>query len=133
MVDDDDVAFECAPPHLGDEAAVELLAIGADAAIGTRVELGPQVAGLGQLGQLGTVAGLGRLLPVADDAELVDFLETVQHRLRRQVVKLFAAEIIAAPFHVTDAQLAEVRRRRADPQRKLVSHDEAKERLGRLP
>jgi hypothetical protein len=31
------------------------------------------------------------------------------------------------------AQFAEVRRRRADPDRKLVSHAEAKERLGRLP
>jgi hypothetical protein len=34
---------------------------------------------------------------------------------------------------LSDAQLAEVRRRRADPDRKLVSHAEAKERLGRLP
>ena len=33
---------------------------------------------------------------------------------------------------LTDAQLAEVRRRRADPDRKLVSHAEAKERLSRL-
>ena len=34
---------------------------------------------------------------------------------------------------LSDAQLAEVRARRADPDRKLVSHAEAKERLGRLP
>ena len=33
---------------------------------------------------------------------------------------------------LTDAQLAEVRRRRADPDRKLVSHSDAKERLSRL-
>jgi len=33
---------------------------------------------------------------------------------------------------LSDEQLAEVRRRRADPNRKLVSHAEAKERLGRL-
>jgi hypothetical protein len=30
---------------------------------------------------------------------------------------------------LTDEQLAEVRRRRADPDRKLVSHDEARERI----
>ncbi|MGB9364513.1 MAG: hypothetical protein WCE79_00725 [Xanthobacteraceae bacterium] len=36
-------------------------------------------------------------------------------------------------MRLSDAQLAEVRRRRADPQRKLVSHNEAKERLSRLP
>jgi hypothetical protein len=33
---------------------------------------------------------------------------------------------------LTDAQLAEVRRRRADPNRRLLSHDEARERIGRL-
>jgi VIT1/CCC1 family predicted Fe2+/Mn2+ transporter len=36
-------------------------------------------------------------------------------------------------IQLSDAQLAEVRNRRADPDRKLVSHAEAKERLGRLP
>jgi hypothetical protein len=36
-------------------------------------------------------------------------------------------------MRLSDAQLAEVRRRRADPGRKLVSDAEAKERLRRLP
>ncbi len=35
-------------------------------------------------------------------------------------------------LHVSDEQLAEIRRRRADPNRKLVSHDEARERIKRL-
>jgi hypothetical protein len=33
---------------------------------------------------------------------------------------------------LTDAQVAEVRRRRADPNRKLLSHAEARERIARL-
>jgi hypothetical protein len=33
---------------------------------------------------------------------------------------------------LTDAQLAEVLRRRTDPNRKILSHDEARERIGRL-
>jgi phosphosulfolactate phosphohydrolase-like enzyme len=33
---------------------------------------------------------------------------------------------------LTDAQLAEVRRRRTNPDRKIVSHDEAHERISRL-
>jgi hypothetical protein len=37
-----------------------------------------------------------------------------------------------SPFRLTDEQAEEVRRRRADPQRKLVSCDEARERIGRL-
>lgn len=35
-------------------------------------------------------------------------------------------------LRVSDEQLAEIRRRRADPNRKLVSHEEARERIKRL-
>ena len=35
-------------------------------------------------------------------------------------------------LRLTDEQLAEIRRRRADPDRKLVSHEEAWARIGRL-
>jgi hypothetical protein len=35
-------------------------------------------------------------------------------------------------LRVSDDDLAEIRRRRADPDRKLVSHDEARARIGRL-
>jgi hypothetical protein len=35
-------------------------------------------------------------------------------------------------LRLTDAQVAEVRRRMADPDRKLVSHAEARERIARL-
>jgi hypothetical protein len=34
--------------------------------------------------------------------------------------------------HLTEAQVAEVRRRKTDPNRKLLSHAEARERIGRL-
>jgi len=35
-------------------------------------------------------------------------------------------------LRVSDEDLAEIRRRRADPNRKLVSHEEARERIKRL-
>jgi hypothetical protein len=35
-------------------------------------------------------------------------------------------------LRVSDQQLAEIRRRRADPARKLVSHEQARERIKRL-
>ena len=35
-------------------------------------------------------------------------------------------------IRLTEAQIAEIRRRRADPNRKLVSHAEARERITRL-
>jgi hypothetical protein len=37
-----------------------------------------------------------------------------------------------ADLRLTDEQLAEIRRRRADPRRKLVSHEEARARINRL-
>src|SRR5664280_3656500 len=108
MIDDDDVALGGAAAHLGNETAVKLLALGADTAVGARVEFGPQMAVLRQFGQLRAVAGFGGLLPVADDAKLVDFFQPVQHRLIGEVVELLTAEIVAATLHVADAQLAEV-------------------------
>jgi hypothetical protein len=35
-------------------------------------------------------------------------------------------------MRLTDEQVAEVKRRRADPNRKLISHDEARQRVARL-
>jgi hypothetical protein len=35
-------------------------------------------------------------------------------------------------LRLSDEQLAEIRRRRADPNRKLVSHEEARARISRL-
>src|ERR1039457_1168900 len=90
------------------EAAVKLLALRADAAVGARIQLGPQMAVLRQFGQLRAVAAFGGLLPVADDAELADLFQSVQQRLSGEVVELLAAEIIAAALHVADAQFAEM-------------------------
>src|ERR1022692_1072964 len=108
MIDDDDVALGGAAAHLGDKAAVELLALRADAAVGARIQLGPQMAVLRQLGQLRAVASFGGLLPVAEDAEVTDLFQSVQQRLGGEVVELLAAEIIAAALHVADAQFAEM-------------------------
>jgi hypothetical protein len=49
-------------------------------------------------------------------------------------VELLSASYLAHrdDVRLSDAQLAEIRRRPADLDRKLVSHDEARERLGRL-
>lgn len=37
--------------------------------------------------------------------------------------------ILRRDLRLTDEQLAEIRRRRADPNRKLVSHEEARARI----
>lgn len=51
------------------------------------------------------------------DAAAVAMLDYLAHR---------------SDLRVSDEQLAEIRRRRADPNRTLVSHDEARERIKRL-
>ena len=66
------------------------------------------MARLRQIGEFGAVAGLGRLLPIGDDAEMIDLLQPVQHRLCGKVVKLLATQIVAATLHVADAQLTQV-------------------------
>lgn len=43
-----------------------------------------------------------------------------------------ARSLDSRDLRLTNEQVAEVRRRRADPNRKLVSHDEARKRIKRL-
>ncbi len=107
MVDDDDVAFGGATAHLGDEAAVVLRALLADATFGSRVELGPKLARFRQHAKFGAVAVLRFFLPVGNGAVLVDLVKTIQHGLVGELVQLFAAKIIVAPLHVADAQGAD--------------------------
>lgn len=44
----------------------------------------------------------------------------------------FALLVERNDMRLSDEQLAEIRRRRTDPNRKLVSHEEAQARIGRL-
>src|SRR6516165_6286001 len=84
MIDDDDIAIGSPTTHLGDEAAVELLAFSA-------------------------VAGLRGLLPLSDDPELVDFFKSAQYWLLGQVIQLLTAQVVGAALHIADTQLAEMR------------------------
>ena len=59
----------------GDEAALELRALLAGAQLAARVDLGPRGAVLGQRLDLGAVAGLGGLLPLANDLEIGDLFQ----------------------------------------------------------
>jgi hypothetical protein len=85
--------------------------------------------------------GRGELLrPTCYVAPMTKLLE----QALRQVEQLPEAEQDAAAgalldyvkhmhdMRLTDAQIAEVRRRRADPNRKLLSHEEAHARIARL-
>ena len=58
-----------------------------------------------------------RLPDSEQDAAAVAMLDYLAHR---------------RDLRISDEQLAEVRRRRADPNRKLVPHEEARRRIGRL-
>src|SRR5258708_9961114 len=66
MVHDDDVALRCPPVHLGDKAAVPLLALLPDAAIGACIQLGPELVVFRKLLQLCPVAVPGHRLPFRD-------------------------------------------------------------------
>ncbi len=126
MVDDDDVALHRFAAHFRDVATLKLAALLTNAGLGARVEFVPQQAGLRQFRQLGPVARAGRFFPGGDGAILLDLLQAVQHRLIRQVVKLFAAQIIVAPLHVADREAGT---RRIPVQRLLEKRDVLVEEL----
>jgi hypothetical protein len=63
------------------------------------------------------IAQVERLPEGEQDAAAVAMLDYLAHR---------------QDLRVSDEDLAEIRRRRADPNRKLVSHEEARARIGRL-
>ncbi len=67
----------------------------------------PEGGGFRERGELGAVAGLSDALPLGNLAVLVDFVQTRQNRLVAESEELAAAEIVGAPLHVADAQLAE--------------------------
>jgi hypothetical protein len=63
------------------------------------------------------IAHVERLPEGEQDAAAVAMLDYLAHR---------------QDLRVSGEDLAEIRRRRADPNRKLVSHEEARARIGRL-
>jgi hypothetical protein len=63
------------------------------------------------------IAQIERLPDNEQDAAAVAMLEYLAHR---------------RDLRVSDADLAEIRRRRADSNRRLVSHEEARARISRL-
>ena len=106
MIDDDDVALHRFAVHFGDEAAVPGAAFLTQAGIGAGVDLVPERAGFGKRRQLGAVSGLRHLLPGGDGAVVLDLFQSAEHGLVGEVVELLAAEIVVAPLHVTDFELA---------------------------
>lgn len=64
-----------------------------------------------------TIKQIEQLSDGEQDAAAVAMLDYLAHR---------------SDLRVSDEQLAEIRRRRADPNRTLLSHDEARERIKRL-
>jgi len=67
----------------------------------------PESAGLGQVVELGAIAGFGLFLPLGDLAVLVDLLKPGENGLILQGDQLVAAEVVGAALHIADAQVAE--------------------------
>ena len=74
MVDDDDVALGRPATHLGNEAALELIAL-LPCSLRSGHRARPQGTALGHRGKLGPVAGFGSLLPFRDQAEMPDLVQ----------------------------------------------------------
>src|ERR1700674_2072797 len=106
MIDDDDVTLHRPAVHFRDETSIPRAAFLADTGVGTRVDLMPERAGLGEFREFGAVSGLRRLLPRGNGAVVLDLLQAAQYWLAGEVIELFAAQIVVAPLHVADVQTA---------------------------
>ena len=94
--------------HEGEEAALELWALLAGAAVAAGVDLGPGGARFGQRFDFGAVAGFGGFFPLANDLKIGDFFQAFEHRLLFGVVDFLAAGVVGAAFHVAGFQCPEV-------------------------
>ena len=124
VVHDDDVALGRVAAHLGDEAAVIVLAFLAETGIGPRIELVPESAGFGQFGEFGAIAGLRCFLPGGDGAEMLNLFQPAENRLIGEVEELLAAEIVVATLHVADAELPVTIREQRQFQRRDILKEE---------
>src|SRR4051812_2146770 len=106
MIDDNDVALRCAPMHLRDEAALKRTALLPETSVRARVNLVPECARLRKFRQLRAIARVRDLLPSGNRAVMLDLFQTAQHWLIGKIVELLAAQIVVAPLHVADVQLA---------------------------
>ena len=101
MIDDDDFGFLRSTPHAGDEARIEVRTLLAQAGFGTSVDVAPERERLGKIRELGAIAGFTLSRPVTDLVEVIDFIETIEHRRRLGARETIQAKIVAAAFHVS--------------------------------
>src|SRR3989304_3819698 len=91
------------PVHRRDEAAVELRALLPGAGVAPRVDPRPEGDGVGEVAELGAVAGFRRLFPLADAGVVVELLQALEHRLVLEVVEFLPAEEVRPALHVAGA------------------------------
>src|SRR5688500_10809125 len=104
MVNDYDVAVECALMHQRDEAPLKLRTFLAAAHIAPRVDFRPDGTVLGKRADLSAIACLGCGFPLANDPKIRDLFQTGKHGHLICVVDLLAARVVVAAFHVADPQ-----------------------------
>ena len=107
VIDDEDVGLRRALAHQGDVAAVELLALLAGASLTARINPRPELARVRQVFELGAVAALRVLLPLANLDVEVHLFHAGEYRLLFDVVELLPAEVILAALHQGGANLGE--------------------------
>ena len=92
--------------HFGDKAAFPRAAFCPVQVSERASSLCQSALASGNSSEFGAVAGLRHLLPGGDGAVLLDLFQSAEYRLVGEVVKLLPAEIVVAPLHVADVELA---------------------------
>ena len=100
-------AFHGFAAHGGDETRLSIGAGLAEADFGAGVEFGPEGGVLGELVDLGAVAGFGAAFPLQDGVELLDVVEAGEDGVVAEGVELLFADVIGAALHHADPEWAE--------------------------
>ena len=105
VVDDDDVGGSGLLTHACDEALGELRTVRADAVFGAGGDLAPEAHVLGQVLDLGPVAGRRSDAPFVDHLDVVGVFFRPEGRAVAMALETMEAEIVAPSFHVGRREL----------------------------
>ena len=129
MVHDDDGGVLGLATHARDEALVEVRTAGADACLGRRLRLAPYRRVLGEIGELGAIAGLRRERPPLEPRER-DAARAASSG-GSQLLEAPLAEVVREPLHERRFEGDPVRREHLGDERQILGEDLLLQGLGR--
>ena len=100
MIHDDNVGLRGAVAHARDEAGIKVRTLLPRTGFRPRIDVAPERKILGQVRQLGAIAGLSSLRPVRYFFKVIHLIEAAEDRRVSRTMKPLQAKIVVAALHV---------------------------------